>query len=307
MTGAVLFVATFTAQGWMYPGYSWTGMFVSELSLGPHGWVQILNFVLTGALVLVFGHGLRAHFSTGAASRAGPVLVQCMGVSLMVSGPFTTDPSALTGQPTAHGLVHGIFGAVFFTAAPLCCFVYFRRFRRDPAWRPLAGWTLAAGALLTLGIGMLKISQQPGTELFDWKGLVQRVLLVTLMSWIFAVAFRLSTASSHHGRSGMSVQQRYSSEVLTLSDADLESLRKRAARGDLGAVGQLIELAAEREDFEELRSLADGGSRDAADQLVELATEKSDLDELRRLAANGNSDAADILAELTDEGSANDE
>ena len=145
MVGSVLFVSVFTVYGWLCPGYSPTRMFVSELSLGTYGWVQMLNFVLTGALLLVFGRGLAAHFSTGAASRAGPVLVQCMGVSLMVSGLFATDPSAMFDQVSAHGVVHGIFGAIFFTLAPVSCFVFYRRFRSDRTWRPMAGWTLAAG------------------------------------------------------------------------------------------------------------------------------------------------------------------
>lgn len=193
MTGAVLFVSVFTVYGWLYAGYSPTGMFVSELSLGPYGWVQILNFVLTGALILVFGVGLAAHFRTGAASRAGPALIQGIGVSLMASGPFTTDPSsAVFAQPSAHGTVHGIFGAVVFTFAPISCFVFYRRFRRDPAWRPLAGWTLASGVVLTLTVALLRISQQPAIGLFESKGLVQRIFLVTFMAWIFAVAFRLA-------------------------------------------------------------------------------------------------------------------
>lgn len=191
MVGSVLFVSVFTVYGWLCPGYSPMSMFVSELSLGPYGWVQMLNFLLTGALVLVFGRGLAAHFTTGAASRTAPVLVQCMGVSLMASGLFTTDPSAMFDQASAHGVVHGIFGAIFFTLAPVSCFVFYRRFRSDRAWHPLAGWTLAAGVVLTLGIGLLKVSQQPGSGLFDWKGLVQRVILAAVMAWIFAVAFRL--------------------------------------------------------------------------------------------------------------------
>lgn len=203
MAGAVLFVSVFTVYGWLCPGYTPTSMFVSELSLGPYGWVQILNFVLTGALVVVFGRGLAAHFSSGAASRAGPVLVECMGVSLMVSGLFTTDPSAMFGQATAQGVVHGIFGALFFTLAPVSCFVFYRRFRGDRSWRPMAGWTLAAGVVLTLGIGLLKLSQQPDSGLFEWKGLVQRVILVTVMAWIFAVASRLR----HIYRDGAPSQQ----------------------------------------------------------------------------------------------------
>jgi hypothetical protein len=198
MLGAVLFVSVFTVGGWLSPGYSATRMFVSELSLGPLGWVQILNFVMTGILVLLFGRGLAAHFSTGAASRAGPVLVQSIGVSLIASGPFTTDPSSMFDQSTMHGIVHGIFGALVFTFAPLSCFVFYRRFRSDPAWRPLAGWTLAIGAILAVGIPLLKISQQPGSGLFEWKGLVQRVLLVAFMAWVFTVAARLR--SGHSGR-----------------------------------------------------------------------------------------------------------
>lgn len=197
MIGAVLFVSVFSVYGWLYPGYSPTRMFVSELSLGTYGWIQILNFVLTGALVLAFGRGLAAHFTTGAASRTGPVLVQIIGVSLIASGPFTTDPSSMLDQASVHGVVHGIFGALVFTFAPLSCFVFYRRFRRDADWRPLAGWTLANGVVLTVGIVVLKISQQPGSGLFEWKGLVQRVILVTFMTWIFTVATRLR----HHYRS----------------------------------------------------------------------------------------------------------
>jgi hypothetical protein len=197
MIGAVLFVSVFSVYGWLYPGYSPTRMFVSELSRGTYGWIQILNFVLTGALVLAFGRGLAAHFTTGAASRAGPVLVQIIGVSLIASGPFTTDPSSMFDQASGHGVVHGIFGALVFTFAPLSCFVFYRRFRSDAVWRPLAGWTLASGVVLTFGIVLLKISQQPGSGLFEWKGLVQRVILVTFMTWIFTVATRLR----HHYRS----------------------------------------------------------------------------------------------------------
>jgi len=191
MAGAALFVSVFTVFGWLNPGYSARSMFVSELALGSFGWIQVLNFVLTGILLLMFGRGLAAHFSAGAASRAGPLLVQGIGVSLMASGAFDTDPSAMLGQTSAHGVVHGIFGAIVFTFAPVSCFVFYRRFRSDPLWRPLAVWTLLSGIVLTLGIVLLRISQQPGSGLFEWKGLVQRAILVTFMAWIFAVAFRL--------------------------------------------------------------------------------------------------------------------
>lgn len=191
MTAAALFVAVFTVCGWLRPGYSALSMFVSELSLGPHGWIQILSFLVTGALILVFGRGVAVQFKIGAASRAGPILVRIIGVRLLVSGPFTTDPSAMFDQVSWHGMVHGVSGALVFSSAPVTCFVFYRRFRADPAWRPLAGWTLSAGIVLVLGVAALRLSQQAGTGLFELKGLIQRFVLITFMTWLFAFAARL--------------------------------------------------------------------------------------------------------------------
>lgn len=191
MAAAVFFVAVFSVDGWHRVGYDPLSMFVSELSLGTHGWIQIVNFLVTGALVVVFGRGLAIHFSSGPASKAGPLLLQITGISLMASGPFTTDPSALFNQVSVHGTIHGVFGAVVFSLAPISCFIFYRRFRADPMWRALAGWTLTVGVALTIGIVVLKISQPPGSALFGWKGLIQRTVLVTFLTWLFAFAARL--------------------------------------------------------------------------------------------------------------------
>jgi Fe-S cluster assembly iron-binding protein IscA len=86
-----------------------------------------------------------------------------------------------------------------------------------------------------------------------------------------------------------------------MSDAELEYLRERAARGDEDAAEQLVELAGEREDAYELRLLAENGGTDAMDQRVQLATETGDVDELRRLEAGGNPDAAEVLDDLYEE------
>jgi 2-haloacid dehalogenase len=81
-------------------------------------------------------------------------------------------------------------------------------------------------------------------------------------------------------------------------EADLQTLRDRAARGDRDAVDQLVELAGERGDLDELRRLSAAGSQDATDQLIETAAELGELDELRRLATAGNRNAREILEEL---------
>ncbi len=191
MVAPVVFVAVFTVEGALRAGYDPVSMFVSELSLGPRGWVQIVNFLVTGALVVVFGRACARVLERGPAATAGPVLLQIIGVSLMVSGPFVTDPSALFDQHSVHGLIHGILGAVVFSVAPVACFVFYRRFRTDPAWPGMAGWTLTAGIGLVVAAGVLKVAQQPDGELFTWKGLIQRVFLIGFMAWLFTVAARM--------------------------------------------------------------------------------------------------------------------
>ena len=118
MAGATLFVVVFLLEGWLRPGYSPTSIFVSELSLGPRGWVQIASFVVTGALIIVLGHGLAVALGGGAAAIAGPLLLLLIGVALMASGPFITDPSTMVDQHSVHGVIHGLFGAVVFLAGP---------------------------------------------------------------------------------------------------------------------------------------------------------------------------------------------
>src|SRR5690242_11525312 len=118
MLAPVLFVVVFSVEGWLRPGYNPMSMFVSELSLGSRGWIQIANFLATGSLLLWFGRGLALAFREGKSSKAGPVLVQIIGLSLAASGPFVTDPSTIFSQQSPPGIAHGILGAIVFTLAP---------------------------------------------------------------------------------------------------------------------------------------------------------------------------------------------
>jgi hypothetical protein len=187
----ILFVTIFTIEGWLRSGYEPASMFISELSLGPWGWIQIVNFLITGTLIFLFGRGLTAQLGGGKAAKFGPIALQIIGLSLVASGPFVTDPSVIFDQHSVHGAIHGIFGALVFSFAPISCFIFFRRFRNNPSWQQFAWWTLAVGTLLVVGIGFLKASQFPENSLFAWKGVVQRTILVSYMTWLLTFALRL--------------------------------------------------------------------------------------------------------------------
>jgi hypothetical protein len=193
--GPALFVAVFMIEGWLRPGYQALSTFVSALSLGPRGWIQMANFIIFGGLILMFTRGVAEEFPTGKASRAGVILLTLLGVCYFLSGPFVMDPTGTPlSQATVHGTLHGIFGGIVFTLMPITCFVYLRRFRADPSWQSLQGWTLALGSISALGVILLTISTKlPDVQnvFTPWLGLIQRSAIVPFMLWLFLFAFRL--------------------------------------------------------------------------------------------------------------------
>jgi len=195
MIGSALFVTVFTLEGWLRPGYDPRSTFISELSIGPRGWVQILNFIILGTLFLVFTWGVVDEFREGKASKAGPILLAIIGFSFLVSGPFVTDVAATPrDQMSLHGILHGIFGALVFSLSPISCFVFWRRFRQDPNWQPLKGWTLAVGIITTAAVILLSaaIKTQVIPNVFTpWTGLIQRMVIIPYLTWIFFFAFAL--------------------------------------------------------------------------------------------------------------------
>lgn len=190
-----LFVAVFTIEGWLRTGYEPLRMFVSALSLGPRGWIQIANFILLGLLLLVFTWGIASEFPTGKASRGGPILLTIIAVLFIIAGILVMDPSGTpSNQVTVHGTIHGLAGGIIFILMPICCFVFLRRFRTEADWRSMRWWTLVLGIIIAAAVILLTISSKvSGTQsLFtDWLGLIQRFIIIPFMLWVFLVALRL--------------------------------------------------------------------------------------------------------------------
>ena len=192
MIGPVLFVTVFTLEGWLRPDYNSLGMYVSELSLGPHGWIQILNFIIFGFLFLMFTRAVANEFKDGKASKAGPILLTIIAFCFLISGPFITDPGTIfTYQMSWHGILHGIFGAIVFSLAPISCFIFYRRFREDPKWQRLSQWTITACIIIVIAVVFMKIGQIPPSLINTYVGLIQRIALITYLSWIFTFALAL--------------------------------------------------------------------------------------------------------------------
>ena len=193
--GSALFVAIFTIEGWLRPGYAPLKMYVSALSLGPRGWIQMANFLLFGVLLFVFTRLIAAEFQAGKAARAGLVLLTIISCCYFISGPFVMDPTGTPlSQVTVHGTVHGIAGAIVFILMPVTIFVYLGRFRSDPKWKSLQWAALVLGTISAVGSVMLTIfTKFPALQnlFIDWLGLIQRTSIVPFMLWVFIFAVAL--------------------------------------------------------------------------------------------------------------------
>jgi Protein of unknown function (DUF998) len=196
MIGSALFVGVFLLEGWIRPGYNPLTEYVSALSLGARGWVQIANFVLFGALLFGFTRAVAAEFPNGKASRWGLILLTIIASGYFFSGPFVMDPASTPqAEATFHGTLHGILGAIVFLLMPITMFVFWRRFHSDPKWQFLQGWTLILGIICAaVDIYFSIISKVPIllTSQSPWIGLIQRGVIVPFMIWVFVFALGIT-------------------------------------------------------------------------------------------------------------------
>lgn len=152
--------------------------FPSALALGPYGFLQVLNFVLFGILLMVFAAGLqRGVAADGRISWAGPAFLVVAGVALVLLG-FKTDPSMSAKAHTWHGLIHiGAFLLLNLSLLAAQLFLW-RRLEKDPAWRGY-GWYSLVSAVLAL-------------VLFFVPGQVAGYLFFAVwLAWVEVLAIRL--------------------------------------------------------------------------------------------------------------------
>ena len=192
----IVFVLLFTVAGCMRENYSSMRNFISELSIGHNGWIQICNFMVFGALLFIFGLEVLKEFGRRNISKTGPIFLLVIAISYFFSGPFVTDPGTIfSHQKSVHGIIHGIFGAIVFTLMPVICWVFLKQFRRQPDYHKLIRPTYFFAIIITIAvlffIFITKVPAYHKTFNFIF-GLIQRLVLIPFMCWLsyFAYAFK---------------------------------------------------------------------------------------------------------------------
>ena len=200
LLGSVLYVGVFTLEGLLRPDYQAASMFISELALGPWGWIQTINFILFGLSIFVFAMSVALEFGAGRAARVGVTLLVIIAIGTVASGLFAVDPVTGLG-PTVdpvgvaphrmsfHSKFHYIVGTMIFLLAPASClcFVVADRFSKDPAWQAFRLWSLGLAVLMVAGMVFLKIALLPpaSNPLLPWRGLIERASVFPFAVWLF--------------------------------------------------------------------------------------------------------------------------
>jgi len=194
--GPVLFLAVLLVEGAVRPGYRPMHDTISELSLGPRGWIQTANFLVFGILFMVFARGLKARVDDSRAARFGAMLLSVIGLGVVGCGVFRAEPWPPSSM-SPSGLLHLACAMLLVLALlPVATGVLARAFVADARWRSLGLATgLTSFVTLTLLAGGLALMSPPGHPPRignEYAGFIQRADVAVFLAWQVAVARRMA-------------------------------------------------------------------------------------------------------------------
>ncbi|MBX7454978.1 DUF998 domain-containing protein [Mycolicibacterium sp. 3033] len=174
-------------------GYDPTRHSVSQLANGPHGWIQVANFIVCGAMVVAAAVGIGRALGPGRQPMAISVLIGGYGVALMVAGVFRADPARGfppgTPQEAAplswQGTIHLAVAGLGFLSVVVASFVLaqFLRHRGEQGW---ALFSAITGSVFAASFVALSSGAGGGTPV-----LVFTAAVVLLWLWLSAVSVKL--------------------------------------------------------------------------------------------------------------------
>lgn len=183
------FVVVGLIQSFTIPGFDLTKHFLSLLSAGEYGWIQIGNFVVSGLLTLAAAVGMWRALDRGRMRTAGPILIGAYGLGFAAAGMFVADPAlgfppgapeGFPDQMSWHGMMHGVAAIGSFLVLVLGCFAFAIRFAGFKEW----GWVVYSVATGVIAFAMPSIPN-------PWGGVFLFVASAIGWAWLFALSARL--------------------------------------------------------------------------------------------------------------------
>ncbi|BBZ19562.1 DUF998 domain-containing protein [Mycolicibacterium gadium] len=188
-----IYVVVAAAQMFTREGYDPTRHAVSQLSNGDLGWIQIVNFLVTGAMTIAAAVGVRRALGPGRQSGWAAGLLGTYGLGVFCAGIFRADPSdgfppgtpPGMGEVSWHGLTHFAVAGLGFVCLVAACMVMGAWFVRtnETGW---AWYSRITGGVFALSfIALSSGSGAPTTVL------VFTAAVVAAWAWLAAVSVKL--------------------------------------------------------------------------------------------------------------------
>jgi hypothetical membrane protein len=179
VAGAASVVVTDVIGILVRPGYNPIFQSVSDLALGPTGWIQDLGMFLGAVGALACAAGLYLVLDEGWHLRLGELLLVIAGLGLLLAALFKTN---LLPPKTTGGIIHDTASLVSGVAFVPVCFLI------SPALR-----SRRALFVYTIAAGLLGASLEIGTGRFPehWVlfGLHERLFLGNAVAWVWVVSW----------------------------------------------------------------------------------------------------------------------
>lgn len=158
----------------------------SQYAVGPYGFLMTSAFFSMSITSFALLIGLYRGIPESARSRMGLALLGLWGVGVLIAMLFPIDPEG--SPPTMAGTIHQIDGPIAFLCVTAGTILLSRRFNRDENWRLLYNPALLLSLVLLIAFILTFISF--ATQL-GFTGLLQRIHLATLVTWMLLTAARL--------------------------------------------------------------------------------------------------------------------
>jgi hypothetical membrane protein len=183
------FTTLVIVQGVLAPDYSHVALPISALAAWPRGWIQNLNFYVSGSLLAALAVGLHRGVLKTRGGVAGVALLVASGVGIVLAGVFPWK--MVDGVPTETPQ-HVAAAVMSFAATAAGLIVFSRRLRADPRWRDLAAYALSSGiVILLLFVTLGWFAIEDDAPLHPWAGLLQRVVCAVWFTCTIVLAVRL--------------------------------------------------------------------------------------------------------------------
>jgi hypothetical membrane protein len=187
--GPAVFTTLVIAQGFLQPDYSHVRLPISALAAWPMGWIQGLNFYITGALTTAFAVALHRGIQPTARGVAAFVALAMSGIGIVLAAVFPWK--MINGVPTETPL-HVVGAITAFASTGVGYVLFSRRMQADPRWRDLATYTLSTGiGVLLLFVTLGAFAIDDAAPLHPWAGLLQRVVCAVWFTCMIVLALRL--------------------------------------------------------------------------------------------------------------------